>query len=65
MGCFASNLSSPDVKSYDPKQSVTFKKTNKLCPMVRLDSSGYSHELPIEGVAYSYSIRYCYVSQRG
>jgi hypothetical protein len=41
------------------------KIINERCPLIRLDHCGEPRKLAVEGENYSYTLEYCYVSQRG
>ena len=70
MGCGASvskkvnDSSSPDAKKSGEHSYVQI--INEKCPLIRLDFSQTVKQMPrMNGISYSYNLRYCYVSQRG
>lgn len=58
-----------------PKRGMSFSRTtgganftkiiNEKCPLVRLDHCAETKKMPILGQNLSYTLEYCYVSQRG
>lgn len=67
MGCICSGVSSPTLdesKGADLKGTYVLK-INEKCPHVRLDHNEVPRTLRIEGESLNYSLKYCYVSQRG
>ena len=54
-----------DANRKDQSSNFGLKIVNKKCPLIRLDISKETNEIPIEGKSFNYKINYCYASQRG
>jgi hypothetical protein len=61
-----SSTSSPTMDDSRGDLKGTFvQRINDKCPHVRLDHNEVPRSLRMEGDTLNYSLKYCYVSQRG
>jgi hypothetical protein len=63
------DFSKPAVEGIDgviiTKNGLHVKMVNKKCSKIRLDHCKQANSMWMDGINYSFQLRYCYVSQRG